>query len=599
MDRGLVFDPDSQNYNFTGSYTKNYCPDNNCDNDKNKISSAFIALLGFYKDYDMINSESDKIVEYAILWLGHKLNQKTENRTITLNDFYTKHIEKNSKYIQKMNGDSYNKINKDIKQKIESMDIGIEDISNFYEVFKLLCKMDGEVDKKKGQCNTCLENAGEFFEKCEKVKNVFDINKGSSYLQLLSSLSNDYKKFKEKYKKVCNNTEFLESYSQCSVTKSTVTECPVTNSPATNSPVTNSPATNCPATNCPVTECPVSKNTLITIAIIFVAASILLGVSYKCGEFDTFWRFFSDELDESGNYNFKKGMLKNYCPSKKCDSDIDKINAGCLWLFNKFYGSSYNFSSNANGNMNIVIYIMTWISYKLNQKPQNEITNLKDFYSKNMQNVEEYKKFIDDDTGYTSYNDLINKKNKFMDIDISVMSKFYGLFKILCNMHINVDKKSMGNKYLENAAEFVDEYKKLFNDDNNAEGNSYNQILSTLSNDYDYFRNKYVDSSKRSTLPELIKEKTTQVSVSDHIETQDFSLNETSESKSETDTSSSKDEVSDSDSGSPSSSILNKLISIPFIFVATLILLGISYKYSLFGFRKRSQKQHLRKKLKK
>ncbi|CDS44333.1 PIR protein [Plasmodium yoelii] len=319
-----------------------------------------------------------------------------------------------------------------------------------------------------------------------------------------------------------------------------------------------------------------------------------------CGEFESIWRFFSDDLNVSGNYDFASGMLKNYCPKPgNCNNDIDKINAGCLWLFNQFYGNSNNFSIYANENMNIVVYFMMWLGYKLNQKPQDGIIKIYDFYSKHMQNVEEYKKSIDNVTGYISYIDLINKKNKFMDIDISVMSKFYGLFKILCNMHINVDKKSMANKYLENAGEFADEYKKLFNDDNNVDGNSYNQILSTLSNDYDYFRNKYVDSSKRSTLPELIKEKTTQVSVSDPIETQDFSLNETSESKSETDTSSSKDEVSDSDSGSPSSSILNKLISIPFIFVATLILLGISYKYSLFGFRKRSQKQHLRKKIKK
>ncbi|WBY58260.1 PIR protein [Plasmodium yoelii yoelii] len=317
-----------------------------------------------------------------------------------------------------------------------------------------------------------------------------------------------------------------------------------------------------------------------------------------CGEFDTFWRFFPDELNESGSYNFKKGLFTKYCPNN-CENNIDKINAGCLWLFNKFYGSSYNFSSNANGNMNIVIYIMTWISYKLNQKPQNEITNLKDFYSKNMQNVEEYKKSIDDDTEYTSYNDLINQKNKFMDIDISVMSEFYRLFKILCNMHINVNKKSMGNKYLENADEFADEYKKLFNDDNNADGNSYNQILSILSNDYDYFRNSYVNSNIQNTFPELIKEKTIQVSASNPIEGKDVSLGETSESSFETDVSRSETEVSDSDSGSPSSLILNKLISIPFILVATLILLGIAYKYSLFGFRKRSQKQHLREKLKK
>ncbi|CDS44048.1 YIR protein, partial [Plasmodium yoelii] len=273
-DNGLVFDRDSQNYKFTGIHTNLHCPGNNCDNDDNKkISSAFIAFLVFFKDFgDMKNLESDKLAEYAILWLSHKLNQKAQNGTTTLNDFYTKHIETNSKYDQKTIGDSYNKINIDIKQKIKSMNIDIKDISNFYEVFKLLCKMDSEVDKTKTQCNKCLINAGEFYEKYEKLKNGLDINKGSSYFQLWLSLSKDYDKFKEKYNaRGCNNIKFLETCPRSSVTNSPVTECSVTKSQVTNSPVTNSP----------VTECSVTKNTLITIGIIFIAASILLGVSYK------------------------------------------------------------------------------------------------------------------------------------------------------------------------------------------------------------------------------------------------------------------------------------------------------------------------------
>ncbi|EAA22040.1 putative yir3 protein, partial [Plasmodium yoelii yoelii] len=46
-------------------------------------------------------------------------------------------------------------------------------------------------------------------------------------------------------------------------------------------------------------------------------------------------------------------------------------------------------------------------------------------------------------------------------------------------------------------------------------------------------------------------------------------------------------------------SVVSRLIPVLLIYVVTLILLGISYKYSLFGFRKRSPKQHLREKLKK
>ncbi|ETB61193.1 hypothetical protein YYC_01132 [Plasmodium yoelii 17X] len=312
-----------------------------------------------------------------------------------------------------------------------------------------------------------------------------------------------------------------------------------------------------------------------------------------CGEFESIWKFFSDDLNESGNYKFTSGILKKYCPKGNCDSDINKIDAGCLWLFNKFYANSSNFSIYANDNIDIVVFIMIWLGYKLNQKPQDGITKFDHFYSKHMQNVEEYKKSIDDVSKYKSYIDLIIKKEKLMDIDIKLMSKLYDLFKNLCKMYNDSSKGSNNSKqYIEYANKFADEYKKLFNDDNNSDGNSYNQILSILSKNYANFRDKYVDSSKRSTLPELITEKTPQVFVSNPKGIQDVSLSEASVLSSEI-------EVSDSDSGSPSSSILNKLISIPFIFVATLILLGISYKYSLFGFRKRSQKQHLREKLKK
>ncbi|EAA22984.1 putative bir1 protein, partial [Plasmodium yoelii yoelii] len=289
-DNGFVFNRDSQNYTFSGSYTNMYCPDNKCDNDDNKkISSAFIGLLGFCKDYDDIkNLESDKIAEYAILWLGHKLNQKTDDGTTTLNEFYTEHIKTNSHYEQKTFGDNNIKIDV-IDAKIESMNMNIKDISNFYDAFKLLCKMNKEIGTKKIQCNTCLKNAGEFYEKCEKVKNIFDINKGSSYLQLLSSLLKDYDKFKEKYKKdVCNDIEFLVTCPRSSVTKSPVKECPVKECPVKECPVKE-----CPVTNSPVTECSVTKSTLIPIAIIFVVASILLGVSYKVNnkEFKNYFHY--------------------------------------------------------------------------------------------------------------------------------------------------------------------------------------------------------------------------------------------------------------------------------------------------------------------
>ncbi|VTZ80318.1 PIR protein [Plasmodium yoelii] len=216
-----------------------YCHNNNCSSDEEKIISGFIVLL------NMLNPETidgDKIVEYAILWLSYKLNQTKQNGTIKLDDFYTNRIETNSFYKGNISADSDDHINMEvISAKIKSMNIDIKDISNFYDAFKSLCNMYSEIGAEDNPCNKCLENARELFEKYEKLKNALDINKGSSYYKLLSSLSNDYKNFEQLYNRACGNT---------------------------------SPLVACPRSS-------VTKNTLISIAIIFVASSILLGVSYK------------------------------------------------------------------------------------------------------------------------------------------------------------------------------------------------------------------------------------------------------------------------------------------------------------------------------
>ncbi|ETB57416.1 hypothetical protein YYC_04316 [Plasmodium yoelii 17X] len=297
----------------------------------------------------------------------------------------------------------------------------------------------------------------------------------------------------------------------------------------------------------------------------------------NCGEFDTLWKFFPDDLNESGNYIFTNSLFKQYCSNGKCNNDVNKINAGCLWLFNKFYGDRNNFSNYANNKIGVVVYFMMWLGHKLNQKLNEEFPNINEFYNKNMKHANEYKNNIHGVGDYSSYNDIIDKKKELMNISNENMSKLYDLFKILCNMINNAGKNDNGETYLKYAKEFVDGYQKLINA-NNVEGDSYG--------------NQTVYRDVRNKLPSLITEKKTITPASTiPKETQIVSSSETSVSISDTN-------VSDPDSTS-NSSILDKLISIPFIFVATLILLGIAYKYSLFGFRKRSQKQHLREKLKK
>ncbi|VTZ79193.1 PIR protein [Plasmodium yoelii] len=255
------FDQNNLGEHTSGSLLSFNCPNNICDTYDKQISSIFIELLKYFENIgDEDNLESDQLAEYAILWLSYKLNQKTESGPTTLKIFYNEHIKENSKYNEDIATDSSsgNKISKDvIETKIRSMNIDIKDISNFYDAFKSLCNMYSEIGAEGYQCKTCLENAGELFEKYEKLKNALNINKGNSYYQLLSSLSNDYKNFEKKYSPECNNISLVA----------------------------------CPRSS-------VTKNILISISIIFVAASILLGVSYKYSLFGFRKRFQKQHLRE-------------------------------------------------------------------------------------------------------------------------------------------------------------------------------------------------------------------------------------------------------------------------------------------------------------
>ncbi|SCL86138.1 Plasmodium variant antigen protein Cir/Yir/Bir, putative, partial [Plasmodium berghei] len=112
----------------------------------------------------------------------------------------------------------------------------------------------------------------------------------------------------------------------------------------------------------------------------------------------------------------------------------------------------------------------------------------------------------------------------------------------------------------------------------NSEGAPHSQILSALSIDYNNLK------KERDNIPSLPEKKTTQ----DNVQS----------SKDNSEQISGQFSGQFSEDTSSSSSIGNKLFTVLSIFGAIAFLLGISYKYSLFGFRKRAQKQHLREKIK-
>ncbi|CAD2085024.1 CIR protein PIR protein [Plasmodium vinckei brucechwatti] len=209
VEANISFDAQSQKYTLTRSTFDHYLPstkggeEDQCNSDDQKVICAFIGLVGFLNgNNDSENIESDKLAEYAILWLSYILNQKAQNGEIKLKDFFTNNIEKHLYYNEKITNDNDNMINKDlIDKKKDLMNMDIKDMSKFYEAFKILCKMYSAYSEKNKNCPSCSENAKEFVKKFETLNDDSNNTKGSSYSQILLTLSKDYNNLKNK----CSN----------------------------------------------------------------------------------------------------------------------------------------------------------------------------------------------------------------------------------------------------------------------------------------------------------------------------------------------------------------------------------------------------------
>ncbi|SCL93622.1 CIR protein [Plasmodium chabaudi chabaudi] len=205
-------------------------------------------------------------------------------------------------------------------------------------------------------------------------------------------------------------------------------------------------------------------------------------------------------------------------------------------------------------------YIILSLFYKLNQKKENEISNLNDFHNKYIKGNENHIDKINGAGSYNSYKNIINNKKYLNTIDIKEMSKFYVPLKSLCKLYTEYNKKKKNyTTCSQDAQDFAKHFEGLNQDSSITENISYREILSSLSIDYDDFKNKCAKNcSYCNDIPTLSEIKTP-----------------------------------------PSSLMGSKLTSVLLIFAAISISFGIAYKYSLFGFDKRRQRQYLRENLKK
>ncbi|VTZ70674.1 CIR protein [Plasmodium chabaudi chabaudi] len=291
-----------------------------------------------------------------------------------------------------------------------------------------------------------------------------------------------------------------------------------------------------------------------------------------CRILEGVWGDFPDTLDGAGNYQFKNDEINaTYCKDniENCKTDLDKINVGCFVLFEIFFKDSDSLMENAKNNINIAGYILAWLSYILTRKTNDGINNLNDFYNMYIKDKEKYTAKINGVTGYTSYQNLIDKYKELMTIDIQDMSKLYPPLKSLCDLYNGcIICQSDCQNCLEKANDFAKKYNELNENSDNNQSNSYKNVLYSLSTDYNNlkkYRSEVCGSCYDASFPDI------------EAPQGSFQIFEATPS---------------------SSSIASKLIPALLVF-AIPVFLGVSYKYSLFGFDKRFQRQYLREKLKK
>ncbi|ETB57279.1 hypothetical protein YYC_05075 [Plasmodium yoelii 17X] len=222
-----------------------------------------------------------------------------------------------------------------------------------------------------------------------------------------------------------------------------------------------------------------------------------------CGRFDKLRNYFPDELNKPTKNDIHiLGNIKNYCSNGEseetgCKTDLDKINGGCLWLFEQNIINNIDSLSEDKFKI-IIIYIMMWLNYMINLKKDGEINNLNDFYTKYIETNMYYtnckkddkdcNSTLNDKTGYDSFKEFIEKNRYLLNISFDDVSKFYAAFKSLCNLYTELDSNDTKcKKCLESAKEFVKKYDEL-NVSDIAEYSPYYQILSILSKDYSNFK---------------------------------------------------------------------------------------------------------------
>ncbi|SCL97652.1 Plasmodium variant antigen protein Cir/Yir/Bir, putative, partial [Plasmodium chabaudi adami] len=161
--------------------------------------------------------------------------------------------------------------------------------------------------------------------------------------------------------------------------------------------------------------------------------------------------------------------LNDYCPNKsngingQCKTNDEKISAGFIWLLVMFE-SICDEECTQNEKDQYVECAILWLSYMLNQISNEGISTLKKFYTNHIENNTKYTSHVTS-VRDNNHKETIDKKINLMNMNKSIIPKFYDIFKSLCNMYNEFDENEPNyTNCLQSAQKFVGEYQKFLND---------------------------------------------------------------------------------------------------------------------------------------
>ncbi|VTZ66934.1 CIR protein [Plasmodium chabaudi chabaudi] len=220
--------------------------------------------------------------------------------------------------------------------------------------------------------------------------------------------------------------------------------------------------------------------------------------THTCQMFLEINRQLPDETNDLGEYIYNDEVYKAYCPRNEltgdhtCNSNIERINAGCILLLNMLFNIDDDILESENQDTSFAQYIILWLNHKLQQLPKSELIDLNNFYDK----------YIKDNEWYASFISEIDTQKELMNVDATMLSDLYYIFKEMCNKFSNTENHEDFTAYFynNNNNNFVKTYEKLVTQFSaSTMCSSYYTLLNDFKSSYEYFK----DGHKDINLPEL------------------------------------------------------------------------------------------------